>query len=514
MNPFADSPRTWTEARSLLAAALRQRIAPAVGESRRRHVDERLVQCIWFDRLLRAERLQTGSGKSLEILDPGRWNTAAGPDFLGANLRMAGEERRGDVEIHVESSDWTAHAHHVDPAYQQCILHAYLYAGDDRPYDTLADGRRLERLELAPALEPDLDTLRRTLHPEEYPYGRPSIRGLCSPVLADMDDDRVTHILNLAGGERLETRVRRMADQARGESLDQVFYQALMTAQGLKASKTLYFLLSKRVRFSELFDYTRDVEPARRPVAMTTLLLHVAGLMHDPPEAAENEDVETTAYRRALDEAWRRVAPYFTDRMIPPSRRWWKGTRPANFPPRRLAGIARILCRLGVGEGRGAARCLMDRLRGLADCPPESPREIREAVNNLVAELAVEDTDDYWAHHFTLGGKRSARPLALIGKDSARSLLFNVVLPTAIIWTRGAGDVRLENSLHHFIARFPPLAPNEVTTFMQRRIFSDEQRADRLLRVELRRQGLFHLFSDCCNNYERDCSECLLLRVS
>lgn len=512
MNSSSHSPRGWIEARNWLAGELRQRITPGVGESRRRHVDERLVQCIWFDRLLRSERLQTGSGKSLEILDPGRWNTAAGPDFLGASVRMAGEERRGDVEIHVESSDWTAHAHHVDPAYQQCILHAYLYAGDDRPYDTLADGRRLERLELAPALEPDLDTLRRTLHPEEYPYGRPSIRGLCSPILAAMDDEGVTRILNLAGGERLEARIRRLADQARGESLDQVFYQAFMTAQGLKASKTLYFLLSKRVRLEELFDYTHDVEPSRKPIAMTALLLYVAGLMHDPPDGEEDE--ETTVFRRALDEAWRRVAPYFTDRMIPPSRRWWKGTRPANFPPRRLAGIARILCRLDIGKGRGAVRCLVDRLRGLADCPPESPREIREAINSLSAELAVEDTDDYWAHRFTLGGKRTSRPVALIGKDSARSLLFNVVLPTAILWARGAGDTRLENALQQFIARFPALAPNEVTSFMHKRIFSDEQRGDRLLRAELRRQGLFHLFSDCCNNYERDCSECLLLRVS
>jgi len=409
-------PETWSEARKVLAATLRKasETVASVRESPRRHVDERLVQCIWFDRLFRREGLQTASGKALEVIDPGRWNTGAGPDFLNATIRLAGEECRGDVEIHVESVEWQNHAHHHDLAYNDCRLHAFLWASDDRPYDILHDGRRLERFELGPALEPDLGTLRRTVNVEEYPYGRPSALGLCHPHMVGLDEEFVGGFLDLAGRERIEAKTRRLGDQVAGESYDQVLYQALMTSQGHKASKTLYFLLSKRVRLEELYDHTRGLEGGERARAMQAILLAVGGMTKwngletkrkgetskagtrkkisqndsdtdsDPASSADSavtspdSDSVTEEYSVSCSEVWREARPYFTDRMIPPTRRWWKGVRPANFPPRRLAGVTHLLTRLA--GRKGPTSTLLAHLRGLADCPPESPREMREAV--------------------------------------------------------------------------------------------------------------------------------------
>src|SRR5690606_17891825 len=39
-------------------------------------VEERLVQAVWADRLYRADELVTASGKKVEVLEPGRWNTS------------------------------------------------------------------------------------------------------------------------------------------------------------------------------------------------------------------------------------------------------------------------------------------------------------------------------------------------------------------------------------------------------------------------------------------------------
>lgn len=517
-------PDTWSEARKAISEAIRQasETVAVVRETPRRHVDERLVQCIWFDRLLRRAGLQTASGKALEIIDPGRWNTGAGPDFLGATIRLAGEERRGDVEIHVESVEWRNHTHHHDIAYNNCLLHAFLWASDDRPYDELHDGRRLERFEMGPALEPDIETLRRTVAVEEYPYGRPSALGVCHPQMIGLDEEFIGRLLDLAGRERMEAKIRRLSDQLAGESFDQVFYQALMTSQGHKASKTLYFLLSKRARLAELYDHTRGLADAERACAIQSILMAVGGLGNgggdtmgkgadDAEDSGDPPDTATQEYRAECARVWREAAPFFSDRLIPATRRWWKGVRPANFPPRRLAGVAHLLTRLA-GK-HGPTRTLMARLRGLADCPPESPREIREAVAALTRFLAVDEPDDYWSRHYTLGGKPSGRSLALVGESSARSLVFNVVLPLGLVWARRENDERLESALSAFARRFPPLSDNEVTEFMEKRLFGDDSRAARLLKTEIRRQGLFHIFADCCNNNERTCAECLLLTL-
>jgi len=92
-------------------------------------------------------------------------------------------------------------------------------------------------------------------------------------------------------------------------------------------------------------------------------------------------------------------------------------------------------------------------------------------------------------------------------------LVFNVVIPLALLWSRREGDARLESALLSFARRFPPLPANEVTAFMEKRLFGQDARAGRLLKTEIRRQALFHLFGDCCNDNEKTCAECLLLTL-
>jgi len=91
------------------------------------HVHEILLQKIWLRREFLQTEARTGDGERLEILDPGRWNRLAGPDFLGARLRIAGREVRGDVEIHFRADSWIQHGHDRDPAYDNVVLHVVLF---------------------------------------------------------------------------------------------------------------------------------------------------------------------------------------------------------------------------------------------------------------------------------------------------------------------------------------------------------------------------------------------------
>ena len=81
---------------------------------------ERHLQCVWFDENLRPKNLKTIQGEPIEIIDCGRWNLEAGPDFQDAVILIGNEKRRvcGDVEIHISSNDWTRHNHAKDSRYK------------------------------------------------------------------------------------------------------------------------------------------------------------------------------------------------------------------------------------------------------------------------------------------------------------------------------------------------------------------------------------------------------------
>lgn len=84
---------------------------------------EQLLHYIWKYRLYRPSGLTTTQGDTLEIIDPGLENTDAGPDFFNAKIRINGTVWAGSVEIHQKASDWLAHGHSADKAYENVILH-------------------------------------------------------------------------------------------------------------------------------------------------------------------------------------------------------------------------------------------------------------------------------------------------------------------------------------------------------------------------------------------------------
>lgn len=84
---------------------------------------EFLLHTIWLHGLFRTFLQQTTDGMVVEVIDPGLHNPDAGPDFSAARLRIGGQLLVGNVEIHIKSSDWYHHGHHMDAAYDTCILH-------------------------------------------------------------------------------------------------------------------------------------------------------------------------------------------------------------------------------------------------------------------------------------------------------------------------------------------------------------------------------------------------------
>lgn len=84
---------------------------------------EALLQYLWEHRLWDYTDLKTTDGHTLQIIDQGRRNTDAGPDFFNAKIRIDGQDWAGNVEVHTVASDWHRHRHHTDPAYHSVVLH-------------------------------------------------------------------------------------------------------------------------------------------------------------------------------------------------------------------------------------------------------------------------------------------------------------------------------------------------------------------------------------------------------
>jgi len=88
-------------------------------------MQEDFLHHIWkYQKFKNSEDLKTNQAESLQILSVGRHNkNQSGPDFFNAKVKIGQQVWAGNVEIHIKSSDWYAHKHENDPAYDNVILH-------------------------------------------------------------------------------------------------------------------------------------------------------------------------------------------------------------------------------------------------------------------------------------------------------------------------------------------------------------------------------------------------------
>jgi len=468
-------------------------------------VPEKFVQSLWNEGHIRCSGIHTVSGKALRIIQPGRWNQEAGPDFICAELEMEGRKIRGDIEIHVHASDWERHNHDDNFDYNRCILHVFLKHDDGKTVDRLFDGQILERLHLEPWLSADLETLKSAISVDDFPCGDGGGEGRCSRIFKGLGDEFIHRFLDLAGDRRIEEKVERLAGQMEGADTNQVLFQSLMISLGHKTGRTLFFLLSKRVPFRDLMDYTSSLESGEQATAMQALMLHVANLMTPDKESRYSPDEETLEYINRLNGHWMHYSGYFSDRVMPLTRRWFAGIRPVNFATRRIAGITRLITRIAP-DGR-LTEHIMSPFRMACDRKLTS-KELRAFLLDINRLLMVTD-DPYWSHRFNFKSKKSSRSMTLIGRDTASSLLFNAVLPMMILLARMEKNPNLEDFLWKCAHSLPPLPENMITTFMKKRLFGSAENASAYFFNERRQQALFTVFHDCCNSNEHSCETCL-----
>lgn len=437
---------------------------------------ERHLQCVWYDEKLRPE-LRTEAGEKLTVIQPGRWNLEAGPDFLGAEIRVGRRRIRGDVEIHIRPGDWKAHGHTEDVRYADVVLHVTYF-----PVGTNGNAAEVPSHIIPVSLESALQARKgfalEDIDIAAYPHAVfPTTPRPCGETLEKQGPDQWRALLMVAGRHRMRRKAARMkALLAKSGDLYQVFYEEAMAMLGAKGNTTAFR------KIAELLPLTMWEEGASEETRYAQLL-GVAGLL---PEAERMRHECAQDFVKGLRAEWFRVGGGADS--IRDMTEWnLSGMRPANRPERRLAA---------------AALLFHDRARLDALLSNEKPG--KEWFRKRLELLTSLPPMDYWATRVSLDSEPGKKDLAALGESRAAVIITNVLVPLRMALDRRHGE--------ELLGYLPPEDLGSPGREVAVRLFGRDHNPSLYMRSGLYQQGLLAIHRDFCLRVEGGCKKCPLAK--
>jgi hypothetical protein len=430
-----------------------------------RNVPEPVLQEVWRARRYSAAGLTTTTSAGVEVIDPGRLNGDAGPDFTDARLRLTEPDGQtvllaGDVEVHRTSGEWLYHRHDADARYDRVVLHVVF--GADRHTGRLrrSDGTPLPELVLDRHLD---QSLRRLIFRF---FAEPAAHFPCAARWAEVPDGVRRPWLRRLGRRRLLEKARRLAPAGRTED---ALHLGALRALGYVPNADAMEELARRVPASVLHALPDLLD-------REALLLHMAGLLPDP-RGLRHTDPTAAVYVADVAVRGERLARQLPAGPLSATRWTFFRLRPANFPPRRIAQAAAL-----TGPGALLGPGGLGRLRAaLEGASPLSP--LRQA-------LAGPSPSAFWQGHVLFD--RPSSPLTgHLGRERADRLIADALLPALLLDALIRRDRRLVHRVYE-AADAMPATPDGVT---RRYAGGGFKPAD-----EVEAQGLRALAHDWCGH--------------
>lgn len=469
-------------------------------------IPERLVRCIWYDQRLNKKKLSTVDGTPVFVYSQGEWNLGSGPDFTDALVQIGnGDTIKGPVEIHVRTSDWRRHGHQKNSDYRGVLLNVSMWHDDGVPTAFNDLNEPIPHVELYPATEEELFDIAADIDMENYPFSGDGGKGRCSESLGGREE-RLRHILEIAGEERLLSKARRFWRHLQKHTFAETLFHAVMESMGYRPNKAAFRKLAEKAPASAIAAVCADIDdPQLRAEALQSLLFGASGLFSNV--AVDLWDIETRDYCERLAAQWEKYGPLTTGPPMHKNDWTLRGVRPANFPLRRMAGIALLLARLGPG---GLERALADFSRGLSTS--RNAVGARQQLDALCEKL-VQPPGGYWSNRITPAGNTLDKTPALIGPSLVMAIAVNIFLPMLLCRARREDDAGLTRATLAFYRNAPRLEMHQITRLMRYRIWGDLNGGAALLKKEIYQQGLLQIFFDFCDENVRDCKNCMLPRL-
>ncbi|MEJ6736232.1 MAG: DUF2851 family protein [Flavobacteriales bacterium] len=359
---------------------------------------EDFLHYIWKYKLFNTANLTTHNGIAITVLNFGLHNTDAGPDFFNGKVKIGATTWAGNIELHINSSDWIKHKHQDDKAYDNVVLHV-VYNNDKDILDK--EGNVIPTLELKDLI--DLQIIKKyeqlVLLPDS---GIP-----CGKQIKTVDEFTINSWLNRLAIERLERKSAEIEGMLKlnKNNWEETFYQYMFKYFGLKVNALPFELLAQN---SPL----KIIEKHHTISSIEALLYGQAGYLES--------DIEDEYYVKLKKEYQFLKAKF---ELVSLDKTIWKmlRLRPGNFPTIRISQLANLLS-----------------------------IKTRLFSKVLAAETVVElqnlfnaKTSDYWKTHYQFNETVENDTEKKLGIATINSIIINVIVPFTFVYGKAKQNEKL-----------------------------------------------------------------------
>ena len=402
---------------------------------------ETLLHYVWKHKLYEPTELLTEEGVPFEIIDPGMYNSNAGPDFFNAKIRMEGKTWAGNIEIHTASSDWYNHQHEKDKAYNSVILHVAETVDATEIYDSTGRLVPQWRIKIPERIRDNYSFLLNA--DATIP---------CLGKISDIPEVYLSDWKNALLVQRLERRTNalfQLLDEYKND-WNELFYITLSRNFGFGINNDAFERLAKSLPL-------RIIQKHQNSITQTeALFLGQAGLLAD----VESED----AYFQELQKEYAFLRKKYD--LIPLESHIFKSlrVRPSNFPHIKIVQLAGI-----IRKKQG----LFSNVLALS--------ELESFYSIFISETA-----EYWLTHYHFE-KTSVKQTKNLGLSAIQLLVINTVVPVFFAYGKKKNlEVYPERAVR-FLELLKP-ENNSIITLFSRAGIQIRNACDSQALIELKRE--------------------------
>jgi hypothetical protein len=380
---------------------------------------ETLLHYVWKHKLYVSGAFKTTDGISMEIIDPGTYNSHAGPDFFNAKIKLDGKLWAGNIEIHTRSSDWYKHKHHSDKAYNSVILHVIEYPDEENVRD---ESSRLIPQWIMKVPENIKENYLFLLNKD---YSVP-----CLERINEIPEIYLSDWKNALLTERLERKTNTVFQLLEDyqEDWNEVFYIVLARNFGFGTNNDAFERLAKSLPLKHILKHNDSI------TQVEALFLGQAGLL-------ENETIPDDYYR-LLQQEYRFLSKKYELQKLESSIFKSLRMRPNNFPHIKIVQLAEF-----IGKQQSLFSQILE-TDGIKD----------------FQSLFFSNISAYWETHYHFE-KTSSKKKKGLGLSAINILLINTVIPVLFACGKKKGQPSFMEKAFELLESIPPENNFIVNTF-------------------------------------------------